>query len=297
MTWTPSVAPAWGLAPCWGPALFWDASRLRLLLFYSESRKCLSRGGDVKMMISEDLGSTWSGPEVVFSHEEMGEVPKVTSNRPTMDADGALYLPIHLEPEGSHATFNASTRSELEELDATGLAPEPPPGSREQSLVTSALLLKSSDGGITWRKLPSLEDANHWVIQPSVEALGDGKLVCLLRTGAGRVYVARSADGGQTWTRPTSTSLPNPNSKVATTYLFGQLLMAHNSSTKARTPLALSISVDGGRGWTHLATIDEEEDAASPSIVLWGEDEVKVAYCVDERRLRIAFVRLEVERV
>ena len=39
----------------------------------------------------------------------------------------------------------------------------------------------------------------------------------------GKVYMATSADQGLTWSKPYATSLPNPNSKVATVTIDGQV--------------------------------------------------------------------------
>ena len=55
--------------------------RRRTLLFYSESRKQLSPGGDVKLIRSRDEGKSWSEPETLMTHERYGGVPKVIANR------------------------------------------------------------------------------------------------------------------------------------------------------------------------------------------------------------------------
>ncbi len=65
----------------------------RLFLFYSESRKSLSPGGDIKVVSSSDLGETWSAPALVYSHEADEEVPKVCGSRLLVAKDGTWYLP------------------------------------------------------------------------------------------------------------------------------------------------------------------------------------------------------------
>lgn len=46
-------------------------------MFYSESRKSLSPGGDVKYIVSSNCGQSWGPPVTIYTHEADGEVPKV----------------------------------------------------------------------------------------------------------------------------------------------------------------------------------------------------------------------------
>ena len=48
------------------------AGSQRLFLFYSESRKAYSPGGDVKYITSTDAGESWSPPTVIYTHEQVG---------------------------------------------------------------------------------------------------------------------------------------------------------------------------------------------------------------------------------
>ena len=65
----------------------------RLFLFYCESRKSLSPGGDIKLITSPDLGETWSSPTTIYAHEAEGEVPKVCGSKLLVAKDGTWYLP------------------------------------------------------------------------------------------------------------------------------------------------------------------------------------------------------------
>jgi hypothetical protein len=65
----------------------------RLFLFYCESRKSLSPGGDIKLITSSDLGETWSSPATIYAHEAEGEVPKVCGSKLLVAKDGTWYLP------------------------------------------------------------------------------------------------------------------------------------------------------------------------------------------------------------
>jgi hypothetical protein len=53
----------------------------KLCLFYTESRKARSPGGDVKCIASLDAGESWSHPRTIFTHEADGGVPKVLANK------------------------------------------------------------------------------------------------------------------------------------------------------------------------------------------------------------------------
>lgn len=65
----------------------------RLFLFYSESRKSATPGGDVKLMTSQDCGKSWSEPRLILAHEAQGGVPKVTANALVVGSDRTWYLP------------------------------------------------------------------------------------------------------------------------------------------------------------------------------------------------------------
>lgn len=75
---------------------------------------------------------------------------------------------------------------------------------------------------------------------------------------------AWSLDGGLSWTRPNKTSLPNPNSKVATLVLSnGEIVLAYNAHRKSsgypkdsRALLFLATSSTRGRTWTDLAHLE-----------------------------------------
>lgn len=89
----PSPSPCWS-APTSLPALCpLPAATDRLFLFYSESRKSLTPGGDVKLAVSADCGETWGAPQLLYAHEAEGEVPKVCGSRLTVAKDGSWYLP------------------------------------------------------------------------------------------------------------------------------------------------------------------------------------------------------------
>jgi predicted neuraminidase len=283
-----------GLAPVWAPVLFYDVRSSRLFMFYSESRKAYSPGGDIKYVTSADAGTTWSAPATIYTHEEDGEVPKIAVAKPAVAANGNWYLAFHREPAQSFETFNAKTFSALRDAgDAIPVA-SPPATAPPQSMTTSAGVLISRDAGATWAAGGTVEDAKTWLVEPSIECVAKGALVMMMRTAAGRAYSARSTDHGATWSKPAPTPLLNPNSKLATVTIDGQMLAAYNASATARTPLSLALSVDEGKSWDTLMAVDAEPEAnySYPSIVEWSEDTVKIAYTVWGVGLKLATVKL-----
>lgn len=292
-TWSPPRVVAWGGMPIWNPAPFFHKESNRLFLFYSESRKSMSPGGDVKYIVSANGGQSWDPPVTLYTHEADGEVPKVTANKPIVASDGNWYLPVHREPAEAYRTFNAKTFHPLKE--AAGVNKVALPTAAEpQGIETSACVLVSSDKGASWKVGGSAADAKTWLIDGSLEEGTKKQLLYFFRSAAGRVYSANSADKGASWSRPTYTSLLNPNSKFATLTIDGQVLIAYNNSTSSRTPLSLALSVDDGRSWEPLAVIEDDlkGNFTSPSIVEWSDDTVKVAYTVWGEGIKLATIKL-----
>lgn len=300
-TWTPSRSIMWGLAPLWGPVLHYDAPNNRLLLFYCESRKALSPGGDIKYICSSDKGESWNPPVTIFCHESIEEVPKVCANSLLVTKDGRWYLPIHTEPVDSHKTFNTKTYSSLKDVELP-LAPIPGTATK-QGVVTWAGVLVSDDFGASWELPGQVEDEKTWLIEPTILETSKGQLLMLFRTAAGKIYSSLSADKGRTWSKPAYTSLPNPNAKFSTVAIDNQILCAYNASPLHRAPLALAISDDDGRHWEQLVVLDGAPDGngiaisappnlSFPCIVEWSEDTVKVAYVVFNEGIKLATAKL-----
>lgn len=105
----------------------------RLLLFYCESRKSLSPGGDIKYITSPDLGDSWLPPVTIYTHEAEEEVPKVCSGRLLVAQDGAWYLPVHREPAESWHTFTGKGFHPLSEAPEQQLQMAAPAGATPQA--------------------------------------------------------------------------------------------------------------------------------------------------------------------
>ncbi|PRW44584.1 BNR Asp-box repeat [Chlorella sorokiniana] len=293
-TFAPSKAVMWGATPLWSPSLHYDAATNRLFLFYSESRKSLSPGGDIKVIVSSDYGETWTPPQLIYAHEAEDEVPKVVGHRLLVAKDGTWYLPVHREPAESWHTFSGSTFHPLSEAPEQQLQLQPPAGAAPQSMTTAASLLVSKDSGATWKVVGDVEDAKTWLVNPVLEQGSKGQLIMMFRTAAGKVYLSSSSDKGVTWSRPGANALPNPNSQFSTVTIDGQVLCVFNNSTTTRAPLALALSVNDCKGWEPLAVIEEDPKGnfSCPSIVEWTDDTVKIVYTVWGEGIKLATVKL-----
>jgi membrane dipeptidase len=103
--------------------------------------------------------------------------------------------------------------------------------------------------------------------EPGVVALNDGRLLMWVRTDAGEQYHAHSFDSGETWSPLEPMGVPSPRSPASIERIpsSGELLMVWNDHSaippderKARTPLSLSISEDGGETWGEPRVIEDD---------------------------------------
>ncbi|KHE01160.1 MULTISPECIES: sialidase family protein [Pantoea] len=149
----------------------------------------------------------------------------------------------------------------------------------------------SSDQGKSWRDVVVPESLG--CVHMNITALQDGSLVALYRSRwADNIYLSRSTDGGESWTAPEATVLPNNNSSIqVTTLQSGELALVFNSMSAAgaterraslydeiddgdgrkepeatgrsafwgapRAPMTVAISADGGKTWPWQKNLDE----------------------------------------
>jgi sialidase-1 len=125
----------------------------------------------------------------------------------------------------------------------------------------------SDDDGKTWqRSKDTIRLPMRGAMEPSVTELSGGRLYMSLRTQLGTVFLARSNDGGNTWTLPQSTGLMSPESCTVLVTIpdTDNLLLFFNSAPYnpahhhygERTPYSMAISNDEGKHWEvvgHLA--------------------------------------------
>jgi len=254
----------------WGPVLFADAVGQKMWLFYSENTGTCKGGpmdwmpgGDIKAITYDLSTNVWAEePMLLLPQDEDNGIPKVTANKPTELSTGEWLLPFWRE----RALVGKSAACE-EEVQGAG----------------SAGVLRSKDRGKTWEAHGYLTDGKTWLIENAVTEGAKGEALMVFRTQVGRIYQARSLDGGVEWgaAEPLE-NLPNPNSKVDLTRVEpgGELILVYNNHAKprskvkageahyldlvkhnckrCRTFLTVAVSTDHGKHWKEVGSLESE---------------------------------------
>lgn len=237
-----------------------------LLLFYKIGKNV----GDWKgfMKTSGDNGLTWS-EQRPLQEGFLGPV----KNKPVMLSDGKLIAPS--STEGS-------------------------PGWRVHFEI-------SDDKGKTWRKVGPINSGTDYnIIQPSVLTHKGGRLQILARSRQHVLVTSWSKDGGESWSKPEPSGLPNNNSGTdAVTLRDGRQLVVYNhrlpdstwvKGKGPRTPLNVAISNDGKK-WFAAAILEDSpiSQYSYPSVIQSADGMVHIVYTW--RRLRIKYVKLDPKKL
>ena len=190
----------------------------------------------VRRMVSHDEGETWSEPEQMF--EETG----VFCRQPIQILSTGRWI------FGNWICYNDDTRN----------------GS-DISVVRI-----SDDQGKTWRRVEI--PASRGCVHANIVELGDGTLTALFRSrAADHIYRSVSTDGGDHWTEPAATELPNNNSSIAAVSLGGsRIAVIYNEQSFnedrnvvlwpfERSTVSLAVSEDGGVTWPWRRVVEPGE--------------------------------------
>ncbi len=241
--------------PAWNPVLF----RMRdgsIALFYKLGPTPQTWWG--MRMDSTDEGKTWSEP-VRLPDGIYGPI----KNKPVRLADGSILCPTSIEDKDGWRVYFERTNDEGKTWEKTACVPAP----------------KGVRG-----------------IQPSVLFHPDGTLQAVGRTGhmdtGGFVYQTFSTDNGKTWSRLTSTPLPNNNSGTDAVTLKegGHLLIYNHVLGRARSPLNLAFSPDGARWHGMLVLEDEPGEFSYPAIIQTDDGMVHAVYTWKRKNIRYALI-------
>ena len=125
-------------------------------------------------------------------------------------------------------------------------------------------VLKSSDGGKTWRKIDGPKpDPKVGAAEPTIAETKSGKVLMIVRSRDGFMWTTTSADKGETWSPLKKTEMP----AAATSHNLlrlrdGRLLLTHNpTKPPLRTQLTARISDDEGATWGKPVEIARVEPA------------------------------------
>jgi predicted neuraminidase len=237
--------------PCWNPVLFEMPDHL-LMLFYKVGASPQRWWGMLRT--SRDSGRTWSNPRRL-PDGILGPI----KNKPVMLSDGTLVGP-------------SSTES-----------PERPSAWRVH-------FERTVDAGLTWTATQPLDSADGQqldAIQPSILTHPNGRLQAVGRTRAGRVFETWSGDGGRTWTPIALTALPNPNSGLdAVTLRDGRHLIVYNHTAQGRSPLNVSLSLDGTTWEAALVLESEQGEYSYPAVIQASDRLVHITYTWKRQRIK-----------
>lgn len=183
-------------------------------------------GSSLTMLISHDEGATWSEPRRLITSPFIN-ISTLIKGTPFAYQDGTIGLPIYHEFLGKFGE----------------------------------LLRLSPDGKVIDKQRLSSGKAG---IQPVMLIQNPQTAWALMRyTGAPpmRVLASQSSDGGQTWSTPSKTDLPNPDAAISGVALNdGRLLMVLNNLQQGRHALSLMASADAGRTWREVYVLEQQAE-------------------------------------
>ncbi|WP_166969310.1 sialidase family protein [Brevibacterium atlanticum] len=193
----------------------------------------------VKVIRSSDSGATWGEPEMLF------------------DREGTFCRqPIQILADGTWV----HTQWLCFDDDSKNGSDQP-------------VVQISQDQGDTWRQIEFPAAAGR--VHPNIVELAPGRLVCLFRSRfADWVYLSRSDDGGETWSAPEATEIPNNNAGLSAFLLpSGMLALVSNEHQAAtalgeviwpyeRMRIVIAVSNDEGRTWPVRRVIESGDGFA-----------------------------------
>lgn len=244
------------------PVLFLDSDNV-LWLMYTAQKSGNQDTAIVRFRQSRDLGKSWGDIGTLLRE------PGTFIRQPvTVLANGDWLLPV----------FYCRTQ----------------PGEKWVGNNDDSAVKISSDKGKNWRDVAVPESTG--CVHMNITPLHDGSLLALYRSRwADFIYQSRSVDGGNSWSAPQPTALPNNNSSIqVTTLANGHLALVFNNLSAAdaterreslydeiedeeddvrvettvvtgartafwgapRAPMTLAISEDGGRSWPYLRNLE-----------------------------------------
>lgn len=153
----------------------------------------------------------------------------------------------------------------------------PRPGERWTGADDSAALAISEDAGETWREVdvPGSDGCVHMTL---VQTKSDTYAAFFRRRQADFVYRCESRDGGESWSIPVATDVPNNNSSIAVICLAdGRLAMACNPTNAAAHPEARRASL-----YDDLGDGDERANATGGCNPIWGVPRGPLTLCLSD---------------
>ncbi len=144
-----------------------------------------------------------------------------------------------------------------------------------------------------WLGMARMSQRTHQ-LQPALLATSATDWLALLRDTRplGKIGVAQTHDGGQTWHDAPDLPLDNPDAGIATLSVGAQHLLVFNPSTFSRQSLRLARSADGAQWSTQRDLVDgvPGQEFSYPALA-WADRSLWVSYT--DQRKSIAWQRLD----
>ncbi|MCP4382815.1 MAG: glycosyl hydrolase [Hyphomicrobiales bacterium] len=161
------------------------------------------------------------------------------------------------------------------------------PGQRWTGSHDTAALAVSKDAGNSWREIdvPGSIGCVHMTLVP----LAGGYAAFFRRRQADFVYRSESRDGGESWTAPEPTDVPNNNSSISVIRQSdGLVAMACNPANASMYPDARRASL-----YDELGDTDTRPNATGGCDPIWGVPRAPISLCLsddDGRTFKTRFV-------
>ncbi|MDO8685425.1 MAG: sialidase family protein [Clostridiales bacterium] len=217
-------------------------SRKLIMIAHRCSKKLWASGdhGIPAISFSSDEGVTWT-PLRVMHHEE-NEI-YVMNQRLIQLESGRLILPVAIRGvDVTHEEYQES------------ISPN------------AARCYISDDEGISWRLSDVVtQDTLRGADEPCVAEIGKNKVMMLFRGGKGSHQICYSEDGGESWSKPQSTTLIAACSPLTLTTLpDGRLFIVYNHGEPShkeayypRNPICYATSTNEGKTWSEPVLIED----------------------------------------
>nr|WP_231703369.1 sialidase family protein [Halopseudomonas pelagia] len=204
----------------------------RLWLFYVSVSLGGWAGSAINVMVSDDLGTTWSKPRQLITSPFIN-ISTLVRSAPVFHQDGSIGLPVYHEFLGKFPEY----------------------------------LYMDADGRVV-DKFRMADGTNS--LQPTVVTLDKRRAIALLRYAGveeGHVLATMTADAGQTWSEELPVDPWNPNSSLSAVRSHrNTLLVAQNNLADGRFRLTLDESTFSLSTWSLIGTVDESTDAEGDPI-------------------------------
>lgn len=251
---------------------------------------------DVKIWSSKFENKTWSIPRIIADGEgipawnpvlfkatngplilfyKIGENPKVWKGMMRSSTDDGLTWskPIELP----HGITGPSKNKPIELEDGTLLHPSSTEDDGWQVHVEI-----TDSNGLSWKKGPSLNSKNIFVIQPTLLKHSDKNLQMLMRSSRTNFIMESWSDNlGKTWSPIKETDLPSPNSGLDGVVLAdGRSILIYNDSILGRGTLSLALSIDQGRTWRKVLNLEneDEQEFSYPAVIQTPDGMIHISY-------------------